>query len=362
MNAEKIPLRQGLVESLKIGNVSVNRGERKCGVITGIELCDGTRVDIPIIVVNGARDGPILLFASTALHARSVETQGIEVIRQVTRVRVDAKKLQGSIVGIPVSNPLAFQHTLYSSSIDSGSMFRVSADRPEGSTTERLANALWEQAWSKADYVIDMYSRTPENSLIYQSLDLRPPETREKLEKMSAAFGVTTIEFYGNPPPKEGPPTIHNLAMNKGVPVLLVELINRMGISKLCVETGVRGVLNVMKALEMIEGEVEKQRGIRVVPGRNKYYGEVYSNRGGIIYPDKEPGERIKKGEVIARVLNIYGDLVESIKMPVDGYLWSLDTSYDALGSWTGVQAVHAGGAVAYIFVSEEEQRSSKPS
>jgi len=75
-----------------------------------------------------------------------------------------------------------------------------------------------------------------------------------------------------------------------------------------------------------------------------------------MLYPAKEPGEYIKKGEVLARVLNIYGDLVETIVMPVDGYLWAMDiSSFGGLGSWDGVQAVNGGGVIAHIFVAEGE-------
>ncbi len=266
---------------------------------------------------------------------------------------MDPKKLNGSIIGIPVGNPLAFQHGLYASWIDNDDVGKVRADRPEGTTTERLANVIWEQAYSKADYIINIHCNINTNALAYQSADLRVPKTKEKFEKMITAFGVTAIDLEEEPLPKEGPPTLENLAMMKGIPVLLVELFDGKRISKLSVETGVRGVLNVMKALGMIEGKIEKQKGIRVVPGRNKFYGIVYSRRGGLIHPEKEPGEKIRKGEVIARIYNLHGDVVERVKMPVDGYVWAYPFG-TALGTCTGVQAVHTGDFVAYVFVSEK--------
>ncbi len=346
-----------MVESLTIGNVSASKGETKCGVLEGVELYDGARMDIPVIVANGTMEGPTFLIASDAVNARNVEVQGIEVIRRVMREEVDVKKLKGSIIGIPLSNPLAFQSALTTTSAGDGNMFNTAADSPDGTTTERLANAQWEQAWSKADYAINLYARTPENSVVYQSKELRPPETREALLKMSAAYGITDITYDGNPLPEDDDTqSLHHMAMSKGVPVLLVELLSRMGTFQHSVDVGVRGVLNVLKVLGMIEGEVEKQEGIPVVPGQCKYHGEVYSQRGGILYPAKEPGERVKKGEVLARVLNIYGDLVETIVMPVDGYLWAMERSnYSGLGSWDGVQAVNAGGAIAQIFAAEGE-------
>ena len=339
-----------MVESLEVGDVSVNRGEMKLGFIKGIELWDGTKVDVPVVVVNGVKDGPVLLLMSTQ---HGDEIQGIEVIRQVTRVRADPKKLNGSIIGIPVGNPLAFQHGLYTSRVDNADVGGVRADRPEGTITERLANAIWEQAFSKADYILNIHCNVNENALAYQSGDLRFAKTKEKLEKMIAAFGVTAIENEEEPLPDKDPPTLGNLAMMKGIPVLLVELFNGKRISKLSVETGVRGVLNVMKALEMIEGKIEKQKGIRVLPGRNKFYGVVYSNRGGLLHPEKKPGEKIKKGEVIACIYNLHGDLVEEVKMPVDGYVWAYPFG-EALGTATGIQAVHTGDYVAYVFTSEK--------
>ena len=68
-----------MVESLTIGNVSASRGETKCGVLEGVELYDGVRMDIPVLIVNGAKGGgPTLLLASAAVHARNNEVQGIE--------------------------------------------------------------------------------------------------------------------------------------------------------------------------------------------------------------------------------------------------------------------------------------------
>lgn len=242
---------------------------------------------------------------------------------------------------------------MYTSWIDNADIGEVRADRPEGSTTERLANMIWEQAWSKANYIINIHCNINANALAYQSGDLRVPETKEKLEKMMAAFGVTVIDFEEEPLPMESSPNLNNLAMTKGIPVLFVELFDGKRISKLSVEVGVRGVLNVMKTLGMIEGKVEKQRGIRIVLGRNKFYGIVHSNSSGLLHLEKEPGEKIRRGEIIARIYNLHGDVVENVKMPVDGYVWAYPFGI-ALGTCTGVQAVHVGDFVAYVFVSEK--------
>jgi predicted deacylase len=72
-----------------------------------------------------------------------------------------------------------------------------------------------------------------------------------------------------------------------------------------------------------------------------------------LLHPEKEPGEKIKKDEVIACIYNLHGDVVEEVKMPVDGYVWAYPFG-EALGTATGIQAVHTGDYVAYVFTSEK--------
>ena len=109
-----------MVEPLRIGNISANREEMKCGVVEGVELFDGARLDIPIMVMNCAADGPIFLVASNAMHCRNIESQGIEIIRRVMREEIDPKGLSGSIVAVPEINPLALH-----SSLDIGNIYRI---------------------------------------------------------------------------------------------------------------------------------------------------------------------------------------------------------------------------------------------
>ena len=153
---------------LEVGNVTANRGEFKKGVIQGVELIDNTSINVPVLVMNGAGDGPTLLITSTQ---HGTEIQGIEVIHRVMREEISPKDLRGAIVGIPVMNPLAFMHHQYLSWIDNldlgggGSASPLTADQPEGTATERLAYALWQEAWSKADMVINIHCNTRPDSL-----------------------------------------------------------------------------------------------------------------------------------------------------------------------------------------------------
>ncbi len=237
-------------DKLIVGDLTVGRSELGKGIIKGVELNTGVSIDIPVLVMNGAEDGPTLVVTSTQ---HGIEIQGIEVIRRVMRERLDPKALRGAVISVPVANPLAFMHHQYLSWIDNldvgggGSGSLITADKPNGNTTERLAHALWEEAWSKADLGINIHCNTRPDSLIYQWINVGNPETREQMIRMAKCFGATTI-VSDAPLGDDAPTTIGNLAAKKGVPILLMELIDGRWISEPSTTAGVKGVLNIMKA------------------------------------------------------------------------------------------------------------------
>lgn len=336
-------------EKIEVGDVTVGRGGFGKGVISGVELVNNVGVDIPVMAMNGADDGPVLLLMSTQ---HGIEIQGIEVIRRVMREEVDPKKLRGAVIGIPVGNPLAFMHHQYLSWIDNLDVGRERADNPDGNTTERLAHALWAEAWSRADLIVNLHCNTRPDSLIYQWINVGNPSTREQLIKMAEAFAVTTI-VSDSPLSEDAPPTLGNLAARRGVPVILEELIDGRWISEPSTSAGVRGVLNIMKAFDMIDGKAEPQEGFPVVSGVNRSHGIVRAGRGGLIRFFKSPGEFLKKGERFAEIYDLYGDVLEVVEMPVNGYLWAYPCG-SSLGTSGGLQAVQSGANIAYAFTHEK--------
>jgi hypothetical protein len=337
-------------DKLEVGNVVAKKGELKKGIIKGVELVNNLSIDIPVLVMNGAKEGPTLLLMSTQ---HGIEIQGIEVIRRTMREKLNPKSLRGAVIGIPVGNPLAFMHHQYLSWIDNLDVGNVRADIPNGNTTERLAYALWTNAWSKADVIVNIHCNTRPDSLIYQWINIGDPKTKEKLGKMAKAFGVTTI-ISDEPVKEEDTPTLENLAARKRIPVILEELIDGRWISEPSTSVGARGILNIMKALNMIDGKPEPQRGIPIVLGINKFYGIIRANRGGLIRFLKKPGEPIKRGEVLAEIYDLHGDVIEKVKMPVDGYVWAYPCG-QSLGTSGSLQAVQTGANIAYAFTHKEK-------
>ena len=114
------------------------------------------------------------------------------------------------------------------------------------------------------------------------------------------------------------------------------------------IEVAVRGLLNVLKHMGMISGKVEKQKEVLVLGDAKPNYtfqGMTKANRGGIVHRLVDTGVKLKKGTSIAEIYNSYGDVLETIKMPMDGYVWGW-----TVRDWM----VQEGGTISFIFTEKE--------
>lgn len=339
---------------LSIGEVSARPGETKYGSATSVELRDGTRVNLPVIVINGKEAGPQVVITA-ATHPP--ELLGVAAVQIVARSKVDPLKLKGSLVMFPITNPLGMQFGEYVSPHDGVNMDSAYPGSSTGSLTYRLANFIWEKAARRADLVMDFHENA-KPCLCFSFLDKgKDAKVEEKARKLADAFGITVIEsgeaeFTLPGLPRNIPsPSLAGLCMEAGIPALTPEFEGGPEVwtfrEQGNVVVPVRGVMNILKNLGMLEGEVEPQSGIKVLKGSFVAQGIVHANRAGFVDRMVETGVKITKGTQIARILNVYGEEVESIEMPNDGYLWGWTATG---GSNKRHLTVHSGGNVAYIF------------
>jgi len=322
--------------------VTVGSGELAKGSLGNWELPDGSTVPLPVLVANGVQDGPVFYLQGVAHGAELI---GAEVIRVIMREKVVLGKLSGAIIAVPVANPLAFQWARRTTPMDDANLGTEFPGRATGYTTERIATAIWEEALSKSNYMMDIHGNFPPcTAFVLLGLALGTPDARKAAEKMAEAFGLTIV--YSSPTGTtegmEATRSESGLAMQRGIAEIGIELIDARRITPISVDLGVRGVLNVLKSLGMIEGKIEKQPAEYVWgPGRVENAGTVTANHGGIVHFTAEVGNLVEQGREIARVYNLYGDLVETIVMPNRGYIRAY--------TYRDHQAVATGDTIAYL-------------
>jgi uncharacterized protein len=89
---------------LTIGGEEIPLGVRKQLALTVAKLYDFTDMKMPVEVVRGEQDGPIL-FVSAAIHGD--EINGVDIVRRLLKHRL-LKSIKGTLIAIPIVNVFGF--------------------------------------------------------------------------------------------------------------------------------------------------------------------------------------------------------------------------------------------------------------
>jgi predicted deacylase len=328
--------RMSYSETLEVAGLRAKPGEVVRGHVPVGFYPDGTPVQLPLILVNGAKPGPVLML-SACMHA--LEVPGIEVIRRLTRELIDPRELRGAIIAAPVLNPWGMhQHSMVTPQ-DGYNLNRVFPGHPRSLTTHRLAHFINYDIAGAADCFLDFHANplpALQFALVKQGLSAA---AWEQSLKLAEAYGVTTIQMILD---HEGHRfgSLIEAAANAGKPGLTIELVSWRRVEEEGVATGVRGALNVMKHLGMIGGEIEPQT-VDYLPRVPMTRTEITANRGGLVHPLKTVGEQVRRDEVIALIRDMFGDVVEEVHSPRDGWILAWP--------WINSQAVATGDVLAFI-------------
>src|SRR3954465_7327725 len=93
------------VTTFELGDWDVAPGTKAHRTIGEVRLSTGTRVGVPCMVVNGAQDGPVVIVAG-GTHGH--ELVGVGAVIELYR-SVDPAELSGTVIALPMMNPLATQ-------------------------------------------------------------------------------------------------------------------------------------------------------------------------------------------------------------------------------------------------------------
>lgn len=306
---------------LSIEGLRLVRGTSERKRIRAAELADGTWVELPLMVVRGAQAGPVF-YLGAAFHGD--EAAGVEVAGRVA-MELDASRLSGTVLIVPVQNPLAFQiqHRFFVGHMLKSPMDQNPADPwaafpgdPDGNLASLIAHTIFDQLMRHAHYMIDIH--TPTTGGRYAPFAFLPP-TRcgapvLEAEQLARAFGADYI-LANDKGMYVGDKNPHTILGERGIPAFGIEIGEGGRIHEPDVERGVKGVRNVMRKVGMIPGEVE-EFGRRMVI---RTMTVIRASRGGLLHWRVGLNDEVKEGDVVAAVVNPFGETIEEIRAPVTG-------------------------------------------
>lgn len=259
---------------------------------------------LPVIVVKGAKKGPILGLTA-ALHGD--ELNGISTIFKLIQ-EVDPQKLTGALVLCPISNIPGYQRNqrYFSDSVD---LNRIMPGSPTGATSRLYAHYFTSKVVNRFDYLLDLHtaSHGRVNSL-YIRADLENEETRTLAYLQNPQIIVQKFDEEG---------TLRGWASEQGIPAITIEIGNPNAFQHTLIDETLEGIINTMTHLKMLEGEVKDMVSDETTVCDNSYW--IYSSKGGLVDVLPNLAEMIKKDQTIAIVYDLFGQVREKIRADRDG-------------------------------------------
>ena len=284
----------------------------------------GVPIHIPIMVAKGKRDGKVLGLTA-AVHGN--ELNGIPVIQRLfTEINLD--ELKGTIVGVPVIN-MPSLHRKKRRFIDGTDLNHIMPGKPNGTVSQIYAWRVVNRLIKEFDYLIDLH--TASNGRInsyYIRADMEDKTVREMALLQNAQIIVHN-------PPSDG--TLRGTAAEMGIKAITLEVGNPNTFQKGLIRDGLTGIHNVLGHFGMEDCEFDAPEEETILC-KNSYW--IYTDTGGIMTVYPQVVQQVSKGELIATMRNIFGDVIKEYFAPEDGVV--IGKSVSPINQ-TGGRILHLG-------------------
>jgi predicted deacylase len=257
--------------------------------------------------------------------------------------RLNPSELRGTIVAVPVCNPLSFARgTRISPDEDDvdfanlnrvfpghrdKAVFGIGQPHPSDRTlTEAIAAVITDEILTKIDHLIDFHSSRYQGIIKVIQQKGQGGHQAKIMQGMCRALGLGLIHEHA-----DNPKTITGQAAHMGVSTCVPEIGGgrvSAPAEERCVAMGIRGIFNVIKFLDMIPGKMEvpaRQLVFEIAPHvRPTTAGYLVSRFDpDQLFMGEETGIHVKKGEVLGTLFDPYTfEDLETLRSPVDGILY----------------------------------------
>ena len=284
-------------------------------------MVSGSECELCAVKIVGNSNAPCI-YVGGGTHGDEINGTAA-VLRLIDEIAPEG--LNGSLILVPVQNPLAFKYRCRMNPYDPIDLDWVGLGRPSGAYTRNLKNILCKLIQG-SDCVIDLH--TAGHGGFNNTLVFVPPETGDGAGKESLRLSVV---FGGDEIVQGENLDVYGWPVHYALPFIAA----RERKSGIYAESGgggavlpdtrsvdyfVTGVLNVMKSLGMIAGSVVGQGRRDVINSAEAVSLSVKSPCEGVFFPEVNVGKAVENGECLGKVYGIPSG-VHDIRAVESGYI-----------------------------------------
>ncbi len=333
-DSDSIPKKTKKNKAITIGDVTIEPGTRQYVDLPLPPLYTHTSVAMPVHVINGRLDGPVM-FVTAAIHGD--EINGIEIIRRLLATKA-LNRMAGTLIAVPVVNVYGFvSQSRYLP--DRRDLNRSFPGSEKGSMAARLADTLMREIVEKCTHGIDLHTAAEGRANLPQiRVDL---EAHPELLELAQAFGPPIMLDSAT---RDG--TLRGAAGD--LPLLLYEAGEALRFDEIAIRAGLQGVLRVMRHLNMLAPGKTVERVGKPWLANNSVW--MRAPQSGILRSRIPLGGIVDEGVVLGYISDPFGESEQAVISSASGVLIGI----------TKLPLVHEGEALYHVASTSSNKSAAR--
>lgn len=301
-------------EPFQAAGLSVQPGQRLAEMLSA--RVAGIDLEFPIFLINGAQAGPTL---SVTAGIHGAEYASVEAALRLGRT-LNPDELRGRVIVCPIANPPAFTaRSIYITPPDGKNLNRQFPGQAQGTFSQALAHWLFTEIIQRGDAYVDLHGGDMIEALVPFVIHFRTNKAAldGAAAAMAQSFGIHYV-LQG-----ETPGSTYASAAAAGIPAILAEAGGQGIWTEDTVGLLQTGVRRVMAHLEMLGAPTPAPE----PPVILEHWAWLRSEVDGVFYPTVQVGERVRAGQDLGRVADVFGNTLQSLTAPIEGTILFLVSS-----------------------------------